>query len=214
MNYFMGELSQQEVAEFKKQKQKRTLRDKILGTTNSGRAFRIGSAISLTGLGTLAGKRYLKEAIKGYKYGATPLNVQTGKLRSKTKTGLLYAKNQLKRDLSLKNLKNTFTKSAGTVSSPIIKKLDKNGGVIYQKVTQKQANGLFGTKRKLKWGNVAKTGAIAGTAVVIPVGASYVASNEEDRNKINKRLNQVSRIGSKVGKTVKSTINTLHKVSR
>ena len=179
----MGEIPVEECkcVEFAKQK-KRTLKDNILGTTKSGRAFRIGSAISLTGLGALGYNK--RVAIKA--------------LTKNPKTVL----------------KRTFTKPAGSIDSPVTTRTNAKGEVINTRTTKRRNNGLFGTKRKLKWGNIAKTGAIAGTAVVVPVGVSYVASNEEDRNKINKRLNQASKLGGKVGKTVKSTINTLHKVSR
>lgn len=215
------------LAEFakKKEKEKRTtLRDRIIGTTNAGKAFRAGVGLSALGLGVygLKNKQGVKNLVKNPKDFYTrdvrdlPQTVKTTMTHSQVKQPgdeVLLTRNGNKKVVTDPN--NVVDRKPGEFLSKThqqrTKMFDKTVRETYSKDIER---GFLGSGRKVKWGNISKTAAIGGGALAVPTTMAYVAGSKKDKEDIEKRIGSGSKRLSKGLESTRRFINTLHRVSR
>ena len=196
MSYFLSD-----IAEFKKRNK---VKDAILGRTASGRAFRIGSLISAGGVGTtlLLNKNAVKKFIRNplYRYVR---KVRPEKHNIEWQTNRQMLQNPKPEEETGFKLDEWFEK-----------KVPYGQGQKRVRTTTQKPRSFMNTGYKVKWGNVAKTAGVAGTAVAIPVGSAYVFGTKKERDRINRGLTSSVRSAHKLSNDVRGWVNTLHRTSK
>lgn len=199
MTYFMGEFS----------RKKNTLREKLIGTTNAGKAFRIGSAVSLAGLGAIGyNKRkalasLVKHPIDFYSTRVDGKDVTVMKKRSKVIKNPEYdAWQKLNKEQKSKIKMPNEYKEVPDIEYHDHRRIERN------------PRSFLGSGRSVNWGRVGKTVGIGTTTVLIPTSAAYLAANKKDKENINRRINNVYKVGRNTIGDARTWINTLHRVSR
>lgn len=196
MSYFLSD-----IAEFKKRNK---VKDAILGRTASGRAFRIGSLVSAGGVGTTllmnrkAVKSFLKSPQRSFTYRA---GEKLHELDWQTNRKMMT--NPSPQDTS--NLK---------LDEYVEKKVPYGQGDIRKRILRENDRSFMNTGYKVKWGNVAKTAGVAGTAVAIPVGSAYAFGTKKERDRINRGVTSSVRSAHKLSNDVRGWVNTLHRTSK
>lgn len=221
---FLSDVCEAQFARKKPEKEeKSTLREKIIGRTNAGKAFRVGVLASALGLGGLALKNKDKlGALKNPKEYYTrnvndlPKTVKTTMTHSKVKNVgdhvYISDKGAVK---VVTDPQQAKTRKPGTFLDDQWQK-DTNiyDSTVRETYSKDKEKGFLGTDRKLKWGKIGKTVAIGGGALALPTGLAYLAGSKKDKEDIERRLNSVSKSASKGLESTRRLINTLHRVSR
>jgi hypothetical protein len=190
----------------KKEEEKRiTLREKIIGRTNAGKAFRVGSLISGAGLGYLALKNRkalgaLKKPVDFYSSDVTGKDVTTMRRKQKVIRNPDFDKYLFADEWK------------GKIPDEYKQVYDKDWHDVRR--TEKDGRSFVGTGRKVNWGRVGKTVGIGGTALAIPTGLAYAAGSKKDKEDIKNRAGNVTRATQSTLKDARSWVNTLHRVSR
>lgn len=185
---------------------RRTWRDNIIGTTNAGKAFRVGALASGVGLGTLA----LKNKTKLTAIAKNPRRFYTSKVNGKDTTTIKRKKKVVPNpDYDVYLASDNWTKK---VPDEYVEVFDKDWHDVRR--TEKDKRSFSNTGRKLRWGRVGKTAALGAGALSIPTGMAYVAGTDKDREDIDKRLNKSVKTFNNTSEGVRKWINTLHRVSR
>jgi hypothetical protein len=191
-----------------KEEKKPTLRQRIVGTTNAGKAFRVGALASGLGLGYLALKNKgklaeLKKSPKdffskpvGEDYQemiwqrATTPDATTGKRATRSATRNEYEARKMGEDPNWEDKSSRF------------------------KPHPKQDPSFLNSGRKVNWGRVGKVVGIGGTALALPTGLAYAAGSKKDKEDIERRTNKTVGGVKSTARDIRTWVNTLHRVSR
>lgn len=222
--YFLSDASIASFAQKKKQEEKpSTLREKIIGRTNAGKAFRVGAVASALGLGGVALKNKGKlGALKNPKEYYTrnvndlPQTVKTTMSHSKVKNAGDHVHTSDRGAVNVVTDPNKVsTRKPGTfLDDQWQKDTDLYDTTVRETYSKDKEKGFLGTDRKVKWGKVGKTAAIGGGALALPTGLAYLAGSKKDKEDIERRLSNGSKSASKGLESTRRLINTLHRVSR
>ena len=205
---FLSDLSEANFARKKKQEEKpSTLRQKIFGSTNAGKAFRVGSLLSGAGLGYLALKNKSKlGALK------KPIDFYSGDVKGKDRTTISRKQKIIENPDYQTYLDNMDDWGKRKVPDKFTQVYDKDWHDVRR--TEKDGRSFIGTGRKVNWGRVGKTIGIGGTALAIPTGLAYAAGSKKDKEDIQNRAGKVTRGTQATLRDARSWVNTLHRVSR
>lgn len=241
--YFLSDASTALFAKQKKQEEKpSTLREKIIGRTNAGKAFRVGAVASAVGLGGLAlnatgkNKNYkVKTANGSFLGGQHSVNTKEGNIIDKIKNHYTRDVNDLPLTVKttithgkVKHPTTTTDKGKSIIDEDKLKTrkpgtfweedynkdLDLFDTTVRETYSKDKEKGFLGTDRKVRWGRVGKTAGLAGGALALPTGLAYVAGNKKEKEDIERRLSSGSKSASKSLESTRRLINTLHRVSR
>lgn len=203
----------------KKEQEQTTWRDRIVGKTNAGKAFRVGALASGAGLVGLALKN--KNTLGGLKKNPKDFFTRNVHDLPKTvKTTMSHSKVKHKTKPDSKNrpvvdIDNVKTRKPGTfLDDKWQKDTDLFDTTVRETYSKDKEKGFLGSDRKIRWGNVGKAAGIAGTALAVPTAAAYVAGSKKDKEDIEKRVGGGSKKLSRGLESTRRMINTLHRVSR
>ena len=231
---FLSDVSEAQFARKKPEKEeKSTLREKIIGRTNAGKAFRVGSLLAAGGLGAYAYSKRgaLQNMIKD------PIDFYSSKVEGKDTTVISRKRETIKnpeynpeKPFKIKNKKSGTVKYITKEEADKIRK-ESNGyhpqiedvdeyKEVYSpdynpvRKTEKDPRSFIGTGRKVNWGRVGKTVGVAGTTLAVPTSLAYLAGSKKDKEDIKNRVDKTWGQGRKTANDVRTWINTLHRVSR
>jgi hypothetical protein len=220
-----------------------TLREKIIGRTNAGKAFRVGSLISGVGLAGLALTR--KGGNPNYKVKLPDGSFLNGQHSTNDvkESVLNRVKNYYTRDVhdlphtvkttishgkvkhptkpsasgrsEVIDVDNVRTRKPGTFWEDDYKNnLDLFDTSVRETYGKDIEKGFLGTDRKVRWGRVGKTAGIGAGALALPTVLAYAAGSKKDKEDIERRVNNTAKSGSKSLESTRRLVNTLHRVSR
>lgn len=205
--YFLSDTSTASFAKQKKQEEKpASLREKIIGRTNAGKAFRVGTVLAAGGLGAYGYKKRgaLKNLIDN------PMDFYSSSAKDKDITTMRRKQKVVKNpDYDAYLASDNWE---GKVPDEYKQVYDANWHDVRR--TEKDGRSFVGTGRKVKWGRVGKTVGVGGTALAVPTSLAYLAGNKKDKEDIKNRAASVTRGTQSTLKDARSWINTLHRVSR
>jgi len=199
-----------------KEEKKPTLRQRIVGTTNAGKAFRVGALASGLGLGYLALKNKgklaeLKKSPKDFYTRDVGEDVTAMRRMRKNIPNPEYDASKPFRNNKGVLTSDKFAKGAKAVPQYIdVPDMDWHDG----RRTAKKGRSFVGTGRAVKWGRVGKTLGIGGAALAVPTTLAYAAGSKKDKEDISRRTTNTYRTGKSALNDARTWVNTLHRVSR